>query len=299
MADTSRFGVLSMSGLTPEQRLERGDVLFYRKCPFELPAEDDRDFLLEQRLASSAHKNIGFNPHNDKTTGFAHHSTEQATRLQSLLRQFADRATDWLTQQFPLYASGWARDRVSFRPEEESTRVLRLSARNDLLHVDAFPNRPTQGHRIFRFFVNINRTEPRIWITGPNFQELLDQFGHEVGLPTAGSVSLPQRLKIALQGMVSRKRRDRTVYDRFMLRFHHFLKANGHFQMHCQKRHWAFPPGSAWMCFTDGCSHAALKGRFALEHSYLIAPQTLVLPDESPSALLEKPCGRAVLRKGA
>ena len=150
-----------------------------------------------------------------------------------------------------------------------------------------------------RLFVNINRTDPRIWITGPNLRQLLDRYGHEVGLPTPGSTSLPSRLKIALRGAINRKHRERTVYDRFMLKFHHFLKANSHFQMHCEKRHWAFPPGSAWMCFTDTCTHAALKGRYALEHSYFVAPEGLHLPEESPAALLERACGRMVLRRGA
>ena len=39
---------------------------------------------------------------------------------------------------------------------------------------------------------------------------------------------------------------------------------------------------------TDTCSHAVLRGRFALEHSYFVAPQSLALPDESPAALLAR-----------
>ena len=50
------------------------------------------------------------------------------------------------------YAATWKPDRGSYRPEEEATRRLRLTARNDLIHVDAFPNRPTQGYRILRVF---------------------------------------------------------------------------------------------------------------------------------------------------
>jgi hypothetical protein len=91
-------------------------------------------------------------------------------------------------------------------------------------------------------------------------------------------------------------REPRSAYDRFMLRFHHFLKANEDFQEQTPKRVWSFPPGSMWMVMTDTASHAVLRGRFALEHSYFIDPRTLALPDESPPALLARACGRPVLR---
>jgi hypothetical protein len=84
-----------------------------------------------------------------------------------------------------------------------------------------------------------------------------------------------------------------------MLRFHNFLKTNEEFQDRCRKRIWNFPPGSAWMVMTDTVSHAALRGRFALEHSYFIAPQTLALPHESPAALLERACGMPVFKPAA
>jgi hypothetical protein len=42
-----------------------------------------------------------------------------------------------------------------------------------------------------------------------------------------------------------------------------------------------------------------LRGRFALEHSYFLAPRSLALPAESPPALLGRACGRAVLDPAA
>ena len=82
-----------------------------------------------------------------------------------------------------------------------------------------------------------------------------------------------------------------------MLRFHDFLKANDEFQERCFKRYWSFPPGSTWLAMTDTASHAVLRGRYALEHSYFVAPQSLALPEESPPALLARACGRPVLRQ--
>lgn len=282
-----------------EERLERGDVIAYSTCPFSIPEGADRDFLLEQRLGSRVHKNIGYNPATGKARGFSHHTPAQAERLRSLLASFAESVTDWLKRELPAYASGWQRDLVSFRPEQEATRKLRLTARNDLMHVDAFPNRPTRGARILRVFVNINRTEARRWITGDPFGPLLERYADAVGLPTAESESWSQRIGWKLQGLLSRKRRDRTVYDRFMLKFHHFLKREEDFQKNGIRQRWEFEPGAAWMCFTDTATHAVLSGRAALEHSYFVSPESLVLPDESPAALLEKACRRPVLQSAA
>jgi hypothetical protein len=80
---------------------------------------------------------------------------------------------------------------------------------------------------------------------------------------------------------------------------HNFLKANSDYQERCRKRVWEFPPGSAWMVLTDTASHAALRGRFALEHSYFLAPWTLALPEESPPALLRRACGMNGLAEAA
>jgi hypothetical protein len=278
-----------------EERLERGEVIHYPVCPFPVPEGDDRQFLLEQRLASKAHKNISFDPKTAKAAGFLRHSAEQAERLRIILAAFADHATAWLSRTLPRYAPSWERDQVSFRPEEEATRRLRLKARNDLLHVDAFPSRPTQGRRILRVFVNINPSEARVWATSDPFGKLLARFGREAGMPVSAGPGLAERLGEKLRGLIRPGRRRRTAYDRFMLRFHDFLKANEDFQEHGPKRFWTFLPGAAWVVFTDTASHAALRGRFALEHSYFVAPETLVLPQESPPALLERACGLPVL----
>src|SRR5262249_54104223 len=165
------------------ERLERGEVIFYPVCPFPLPAGNDMKFLLGQQLASRAHKNISYDPATGKAARVLRQDAQQAERLRRLLAIFAEEATDWLATTLPRYARSWQRDRVSYRPIEEATRKLRLKARNDLLHVDAFPSRPTNGQRILRLFVNTNRTEPRVWITAAPFAELLARRGRTVGLP--------------------------------------------------------------------------------------------------------------------
>lgn len=276
-----------------EACLERGEVVSFSGCPFALPADDDHRFLLEQRLGGRVHKNISYDPAAGKAAGFAKQSAAHSERLRGVLAGFAQAATDWLAQALPRYAAKWRLDRVSYRPEEEATRKLRLKARNDLLHVDAFPSRPTNGWRILRLFVNVNPTEPRVWVTSDPFAKLFERFGRQAGLPSDAVPLLGRMLRLFRPGT------PRSDYDAFMLRFHDYLKANELFQEKGPKRFWAFAPGQCWLAMTDTCSHAVLRGRYALEHSYFIDPSSLALPDEAPAAILARACRRPVLRQAA
>ena len=103
-------------------------------------------------------------------------------------------------------------------------------------------------------------------------------YGREVGLPGKSPLGWGRRACEQVLRIVRPDWRRRTAYDVFMLRFHDFLKANDEFQEKCRKRCWAFPPGSAWLVFTDALTHAVLRGRFALEHSYFVRPEALLWP---------------------
>jgi hypothetical protein len=281
----------SPAEVTPE-RLERPEVVCFPACPFPLPDAPDQEFLRQQRLSGRAHKNISYNPHTGRVTGFARTGTAQADRLRGILMHFSACASQWLADTLPGYARAWRLDRASLRPEEEATRRLRPTARNDLLHLDAFPSRPTNGWRILRLYVNVNPTEPRVWVTSESFGPLLQRYGREVGLP--GRAGWQEWLGRGMLGLFRPGLARYSPYDRFMVRFHHFLKANDDFQEKAPRRFWTFPPGSAWLVFGDGLTHAVLRGRWALEHSWFIAPESLALPDQAPVALLERACGAPV-----
>jgi hypothetical protein len=137
-------------------------------------------------------------------------------------------------------------------------------------------------------FANINPSEPRVWVTSVTFPRLLARFGDEVGLPGKCGVSWWGVARRALLQAVRPGKPTRSDYDEFMLRLHDHIKGNDEFQERGPKKFWTFGPGSAWLAFTDSCSYAELRGRYALEHSFFVSPEALALPDESPAALVAR-----------
>jgi hypothetical protein len=272
-----------------EARLERGEVIFFLTCPFAIPTGDDCALLLDTKLARLA-KNVSCNPVSGRLSGFVRGDAAKEERLRSIFLNFSRSVTDWVARTLPQYRGGCQSDEMSYRPLEEATRTLRQKARNDLLHVDAFPSRPALDRRILRVFVNLNPKEPRIWVTSEPFAKLLERYGKACGLPGRHAAGWLRQVGNGVRNLFRPSIRRRTVCDSFMLRFHDFLKANDEFQERAPKRLWSFPPGSAWVAMTDACSHAVLRGRYALEHSYFVHPSVLAVPDESPAALLTKAC---------
>jgi hypothetical protein len=187
-------------------------------------------------------------------------------------------------------------DYASYRPEEEQSRDLSLRKRNDLLHTDAFPTRPTGGDRILRFFNNINPEKTRNWITTDTFEVLVKQMragkldggSAKISFPSSMQMPAGKRALAAMGLGVVAPALKRSPYDDFMMRFHNYLKESSHFQKTCPKQHWEFPPGSSWMVYTDMVSHAVLSGQFALEQTLIVARDAMVAPEKSPYAALSQ-----------
>ncbi|HZZ79058.1 MAG TPA: Kdo hydroxylase family protein, partial [Gemmataceae bacterium] len=155
------------------------------------------------------------------------------------------------------------------------------------------------GQRILRLYVNINPTDERVWMTSDTFAKVLEKYGQQVGLPRSETSTWVRRLGHGLLGIFQPMVLERTEYDEFMLRLHHFLKSCDEFQEHAPRKLWYFKPGTAWLLFSDTISHAELRGQYALEHSFFVAPETLLLPAESPPMLLERMSGISVLPAAA
>lgn len=271
------------------EHLERGDILILEPTPFK-PSEDDCAFLRSQKqTGSSNHKNIAYKPHLDKTSGVEESNAADTLRLQTIMSDYSKGALEFLAALFPQYSATWKVDYASFRPVEEQGRDLPLNARNDLMHVDAFPTRPTHGGRILRAFTNIHPEKPRVWGVSDDFSILAERYAREAGLdkaqPTGG-------VKGVLNKLIGQA--ERSAYDEFMLGFHTFLKANEDFQKNGVRRECPFPPGATWICFTDAIAHKASSGQFAMEQTCIIPRHAMLLPELAPVSVLEKLAGRSL-----
>ena len=271
--------------------LEAGNILLLPRSPIHIP-EEDRKLLLGQKQASSAyHKNIAYHPAEDRVTGLDASEEAQAQELRRLLRDYSQRSAEFLDRFLLPYAHKWTMDFASFRPIEEQGRPARLHARNDLLHFDSFPTRPTNGARILRLFTNINPAQNRVWLTSQTFESFAPHFA-----PAAGLLASPlNSFKDTLHSMARALRlpvAHRPPYDDFMHRCHNAMKEDAGFQETTRKDRWEFPPNSTWLVFTDCVSHAVLTGQYALEQTFLIPQSALVEPQRSPLAVLQKITGK-------
>jgi hypothetical protein len=285
----------ALKGVPPEEhgrwccaRLEEGNILFFEKTPFELPP-DEVQFLLGQKQSDAGyHKNIAYRPLADRLTGYAAGRGPDKEKLHAIMRKYSQRVIRFTSQLLSPYSGSWAVDFASFRPQQEAGRQIRLRARNDLLHVDSFSTRPSNGNRILRVFTNISPTEPRVWVTSETFPNLVTRFAGADGMPLPkGITSGPRKVLARLARAARLHSLARSPYDEWMLSFHHFLKANQEFQEGCSRAQWEFPPQSTWLVFTDMVSHAVLSGQFALEQTFIVAKDALVLPEMAPVRVLE------------
>ncbi len=280
-------------------QLEAGNVLFFPSTPFVFP-EQSKEFLRHIDFAGSyLHKNVAYRPTSDRVTG-VEMETDQAEHLRTVLRDYSRAVVQFTAGVLPQYAANWKLDYASFRPLEEENRDLTTNKRNDLIHTDAFPSRPTNGDLIMRVFTNIHSSKTRNWITTDPFSVIAERYAHNAGLAkiaedadSAGGRILNSAARF-LKG-VGLPVVPRSAYDRFMLHFHEYLKRNEEFQKNTPKYSFNFPPGATWITFTDVVPHSVLSGQHALEQTFIIARRSLENPAHAPVAILERLCGKPML----
>ncbi|HEY3169827.1 MAG TPA: Kdo hydroxylase family protein [Thermoanaerobaculia bacterium] len=284
------------SGSAPDKgslarRLESGGILCFLERPITLDP-GALDVLLRQNPGHSRfHKNIAYRPTDGRLGGLSEIPRGDREPIRRALAEFSQRAVRFTAELFPGYARSWRVGYTSFRPFEEEGRPLRTRSRNDLMHVDAFPSRPTNGDRILRLFTNIHKSKPRVWISGGNFEQLAERYALNSGLLRAVAERRGENALARLLRALGVRKGKRSAYDQFMLLFHDFLKENEEFQKTASREQFSFAPGTTWIVFTDGASHAVLSGRHALEQTFLVARESLELPEKAPIAVLERLTG--------
>lgn len=274
-------------------QLENGAILIFSAPPFALPRAD-LDFLTSLRPAESRlHKNISYRPEQDRLRGFGGDGNE--ARVHEVMRRYAAETRKFVGSFLTPYARKFQMDYASFRAFEEEGRGLPVHKKNALLHVDAFPKRPTRGARILRVFTNIHPVKDRVWEVADRFPELAAQFADQAG--RGGFPERPGVVRGLMRGLgaMGLPVRDRAPYDEFMLRFHDWLKENTAFQTAKEgKERRQFPPLATWLVFTDGLPHAVVSGQSAMEQTFLIPVEALVATQAAPLRVLERIAGRAL-----
>ncbi|MGH7191307.1 MAG: Kdo hydroxylase family protein, partial [Acetobacteraceae bacterium] len=161
------------------EALETGRVLFFPFLPFAVMAGEQK-FLSEDAL-EPGRKNISFDPAEGTCQGSRHGGAE-AAELAAMLERFARQAEALMLALAPGYAGRLERARTSFRPAEIEDRATSVRKNDRLLHVDAFPTRPTRGKRILRVFSNIAPDgAERLWRVGEPFAEFAKKFFPRAG----------------------------------------------------------------------------------------------------------------------
>lgn len=288
---TSRTVLLPVTAWQPEPdvvlrrqaatALEGGDVVVMPSLAFPLTV-DEAGYLRPEAVKAGT-KTIKYEPRTGRVWGTADQAGEAV--LHGMLKRYAAQAHALVLAMFPGYARGLTPGATSFRPVEAQGRPQSTRHDDTLLHVDAFPSRPSAGQRIMRVFTNINPDgKPRVWRVGEPFEAVARRFLPGIGAPLPGSATLLQLLRIT--------KARRTAADHYMLKLHDLMKVDAAYQRDCPRQTVAFQPGTTWMVFTDQVSHAAISGQHALEQTFTLDLVGMSDPETAPLRVLERLKGR-------
>lgn len=274
------------------EQLEEGRILFLERSPFDLPAADQETLLTWRKGGSRTENHVSYHPLEGPLAG-ALGSKAAGRRVHGILRHYSSEVTRSVGWLLAPYAMDWTLDHASLRLNPGKGRALPPQERNDLLHLDTFSTRPTRGRRLLRCFTNISPVEPVVWATTDSFEGVAQKYAEEAGLGriAAQGSQRTHPLVRELKMMFGVKAVDLTAYDRFMQRFHQYLKEKKEWQENSKKIRLEFPPGSSWICLPDAVPHAELSGAGTLEQGFTIPLRVVLRPERSPIRILEAMAG--------
>jgi hypothetical protein len=264
------------------EALEGGHVLHMPDFPFALATDEAR--VIDEAFAEPGRKNVSFDPATGRFGGFVGDEPARQS-AERLTRRYHSAAQEIVDQLFPGYRGRVRAAPTSLRLHHVEGGALSWRKDDSRLHVDAFPSRPNHGERILRVFLNVNpEGVPRVWRVGEPFEQVARRFLPRLHAPLPGSAWLMRALRIT--------KRRRSRYDHLMLQLHDAMKADLDYQAHSPQQEVAFAPGSAWICFSDQTSHAAMSGQFLLEQTFHLPLDAMADPAQSPLRVLERLAGR-------
>lgn len=215
---------------------------------------------------------------------------DDATRalMAGMIGRFRAEAEGLLGNLVPRYGEHLRRGATSFRPAVVQNRVQSWRADDRRMHVDAFPSRPNYGERLLRVFTNVNQEgEPRVWRVGEPFEDVARRFLPKVKPYSAWQAKVLNMLHVT--------KSLRSEYDHIMLQLHDAMKSDLDYQKNAPQVTFGFPPGCAWVCFSDQTSHAVMAGQYMMEHTLQLSPMHQYDKDASPLAILTRMRGHALV----
>jgi hypothetical protein len=208
--------------------------------------------------------------------------------MAGMIGRFRAEAEGLLANLVPRYGEHLRRGATSFRPSVVQNRVQSWRADDRRMHVDAFPSRPNYGERLLRVFTNVNlEGEPRVWRVGEPFEDVARRFLPKVKPYSAWQAKVLNALHVT--------KSLRSEYDHIMLQLHDAMKSDLDYQKNAPQVTFNFPPGCAWVCFSDQTSHAVMAGQYMMEHTLQLSPMHQYDKDASPLAILTRLQGHALV----
>ena len=258
--------------------LEAGKLVVMPHLAFRFTGNEAA--LLSANVLPNRRKNISLDPSTGRVGAAGDHA-ELAGRVMS---RFATATTTLLTSLLVPYTGYLRMGRTSLRPAEIEGRTYSRRHDDRLLHVDAFPTRPTRGDRILRIFTNLPCSGcSRQWRVGGSFETVAARF--------KATFPKPAPFRARIYSALGLTKDLQSGYDQIMLALHDRMKLDADYQRDEHGTNCSFAPGTTWLCFSDQVPHAALAGRWAMEQTFYLPVQAMVTPETSPLRVLERLTG--------
>ena len=264
--------------------LEAGKVLYFPRLAFQ--PRPDEQALMKPALLDPGTRSITLDAQG-RLKGVAGGESEQAA-VMGMLRRFRLQSEQLIASLVPEYMKGIRFGTTSYPPMQVETRQQSWRADDKRLHVDAFAGRPNHGERILRVFANVNpEGVPRVWRVGEPFEDAARRF-----LPRMEKY---RRWHALYLRAVLKTKKVRSEYDHLMLQLHDCMKLDMEYQRSAPQVTMPFPAGSAWVCFSDQTTHAAMAGQHMMEQTMNLPVRCQYDPGSSPLGILSRIVGRELV----
>ena len=233
-----------------ENAMERAEVVFFERCPVELPEEADLEFLRSGLPVEFQAKNISYHPESDSIPRF-----EAAPDLKQRV------------ELVHIDAGAYG--------ATNGARILRF-------FVNIHPSRDRVWGTKGSFNALMSRHR-ELWDAAKGQKDRVALDKGPFDRLYSGFINAVSKVYPLMQVI------DSSPYDRSMRRIHNYMKENPSFRDSregYQEIH--FPPMSAWMVFTDGISHSVLTGQHALVTTVLIPLVNARHPSLAPFHVLAR-----------